>query len=121
MQVPSQTNVQIDFTVKYSCHVQFYCNNMHLCSTHTCTRLWVRASKSVCVSADINHFGTAAVCRSIYPQISRLKSPSNHHVASQRSPPGRLSSLSRFCVRVCVCDSMCLPLCLRECASVQNA
>lgn len=77
--------------------------------------------KSVCVSADINHFSTAAVCRSIYPQISRLKSPSNHHVASQRSPPGRLSNLSRLCVWVCVCDSMCLPLCLRECASVQNA
>lgn len=74
------------------------CNNVHLCFTHTCKYLRLQASKKqVCVSADINHFSTAAVCRSIYPHISLLKSPSNHHVASQ---PGCLSKFSGLYVFV---------------------
>lgn len=88
------------------------------CVSHTHAHvLWVQASKTMrmCVCADINHFSTAAVCRSIYPQISRLKSPSNHHVVSRRSEPGRLSNLSRLCVSVCMRQHVFAPVFKRMC------
>lgn len=99
IRVPSHKNMQIGFALEHLCRMTFPYNNMRLCFTQPRTRLWVQASKRVCVSAHINHFGTAAACRSIYPQISPLKSPSNHHVASR---PGRRSNLSHLCV-LCVC------------------
>lgn len=74
--------------------------NTCTCVSHTHSQMSEASKKQVCVSADINHFCTAAVCRSIYPQISLLKSPSNHHVASQHSQPGCLSKFSSLYVFV---------------------
>lgn len=102
-------------------NIRVMCNSTAItcaCVSHTCTRQWVMGFKNCvyfCWYKSFQHSCSLPLYLSSDKPSQISLQPSCGLAALTAWPP--LKPLTF----VLECDSMCLPLCLRECASVQNA